>query len=308
MAKGIVYSVSASILFALLYYLGALMAPLTGQEVLGWRVLQMSPMVTVFILLTKQWYYVELIWKRLKANPVLFLVLLVNSGIIGLEFWLFMWAPRHGKGLEVSLGYFLLPLVMVCMGRFIYGERLTFLKKIATLLAILGVGNEFFQAGTISLETFMVVAGYGLYFYLRRRFDLAHIGGLWFDLTLLIPLSFWYVTSGVLSFEVLAEKPSLYFLIFALGLVSVSSWLTYILASRCLPFSLFGLLSYLEPVLLVIVSLLVGESIQAKQWPTYLLIWGAIMVLIIEGVLYLWEKRKDGSILTKSRQASVKNE
>lgn len=301
MAKGIVCSVCASILFAILYYLGALMSPLTGQEVLGWRVLQMSPMVTIFILLTKQWYYVELIWKRIKANPALILVLLTNSGIIGIQFWLFMWAPRHGKGLEVSLGYFLLPLVMVCMGRFIYGERLTFLKKLATLLAILGVANEFFQAGTISIETFIVVAGYGLYFDLRRRFDLAHIGGLWFDLTLLIPLSLWYVCSGVLSFEVLAEKPSLYFLIFALGLVSVSSWLTYILASRWLPFSLFGLLSYLEPVLLVMVSLLVGESIKPQQWPTYLLIWGAIMILIIEGVWYLLEKQKEKNILTRSR-------
>ena len=38
--------------------------------------------------------------------------------MLGVQLWLFLWAPLHGRALPVSLGYFLLPLVMVLAGRF----------------------------------------------------------------------------------------------------------------------------------------------------------------------------------------------
>ncbi|MEG1041324.1 MAG: EamA family transporter RarD, partial [Pseudomonas sp.] len=59
------------------------------------------------------------------------------------------------------------------------------------------------------------------------------------------------------------------------------------IASRLLPFSLFGLLSYVEPVLLLGVALLLGESIKAGEWLTYLPIWLAVLVLILEGIKHL---------------------
>lgn len=65
----------------------------------------------------------------------------------------------------------------------------------------------------------------------------------------------------------------------------------YILASRLLPFSLFGLLSYVEPVLLVIVALLLGETINANQWLTYIPIWLAVMLLVLEGAHHLLRRR-----------------
>ena len=39
------------------------------------------------------------------------LALLTSSALVGVQLWLFMWAPLHGRALPVSLGYFLLPLV-----------------------------------------------------------------------------------------------------------------------------------------------------------------------------------------------------
>ena len=66
----------------------------------------------------------------------------------------------------------------------------------------------------------------------------------------------------------------------------------YILASRLLPFSLFGLLSYVEPVLLVIVALLLGESIGQSEWPTYLAIWLAVLLLAAEGAQHLLRRQR----------------
>ena len=54
-------------------------------------------------------------------------------------------------------------------------------------------------------------------------------------------------------------------------------------ASRMLPMGLFGLLTYVEPVLLVLVALLLGESIAPGQWPTYALVFAAVGVLVLDG-------------------------
>ena len=73
--------------------------------------------------------------------------------------------------------------------------------------------------------------------------------------------------------------------------MSAVSWIFYILASRWLPLSLFGLLSNFEPALLVVVSLMLGEVIASAQWPTYLLIWASMGVLIVEGVRAVVKER-----------------
>ena len=56
------------------------------------------------------------------------------------------------------------------------------------------------------------------------------------------------------------------------------------IASQTLSLSLFGLLGYVEPVLLVVVALLLGETIDGAQWLTYIPIWIAVLLLIVEGV------------------------
>lgn len=100
------------------------------------------------------------------------------------------------------------------------------------------------------------------------------------------------MVQGPLSSADMQAHPGLYVLIPVLGAISASALIAYVMASRLLPFSLFGLLSYVEPVLLVGVALLLGETIGADQWLTYLPIWGAVVVLVIEGFKHLLRHRR----------------
>lgn len=172
------------------------------------------------------------------------------------------------------MGYFLLPLAMVLTGRLVYGERLSRLQKVAVACAALGVGHELYQHGSFAWETLVVTIGYPIYFVLRKRCRTEHLGGLWCDMCLLLPWALYFVIQGPLSPADLQAHPGLYALIPILGAISASALIAYVLASRLLPFSLFGLLSYVEPVLLVGVALLLGETIGPDQWLTYLPIWG----------------------------------
>lgn len=292
MAKGIALSVTASMLFAVMYYYTSLLTPLSGVEIFGWRMLLTVPCMTVFMLVSGEWRRALELLRRVAEHPKLSGGLIVSAALLGVQLWLFMWAPLNGYSLDVSLGYFLLPLAMVLTGRIAYGESLSYLQKIAVFFASLGVLNELYQVGGFSWATLVVVVGYPLYFVLRKYLKADNLGGLWVDMTLMLPVAYWFVRGGEQGFDVFDQYPALAWLIPLLGLISASALVVYIIASRLLPFSLFGLLSYVEPVLLLGVALLLGESIKPGEWLTYIPIWLAVVVLVFEGFKHLMRHRR----------------
>src|ERR1700712_5489932 len=109
--------------------------------------LLMLHFISAFLVVSKDWRNVIELCQRLRREPKLAPMLCLSSALLGTQQWLFMWAPLNRHGLDVSLGYFLLPLVMLLVGRVAYAERLTPLQKVAAICAAAGVANELYRAG-----------------------------------------------------------------------------------------------------------------------------------------------------------------
>jgi chloramphenicol-sensitive protein RarD len=299
--QGVALSLFSSLLFGLMYYLSTLLTPLSGTEVYGWRMLLTWPVMTAFLLAGERWggfgrawVLVRAMLARLRREPMLWLVLPLSSALLGVQLWLFVWAPQARHGLNVAMGYFLLPLTMVLAGRLVYREKLSGLLRAAVLAAGLGVGYEFWRAGHFAWPTALVALGYPVYFILRRHFRTNHLGGLWFDQLLMLPVAAWFAlgAESAAGWHVYLDRPALWLLVPLVGLVSASALLLYILYSRGLPMGLLGLLGYVEPAVLVLISLLLGERIAPEQWVIYLAIWIAILLLMAEGLLRLRAPRR----------------
>lgn len=290
MSKGILFSVISSALFATLYFYSTLLSPLNGEEIFGWRTLLTIPFLSIFIWRSGQWPLIQAWVQRLRQRPWLIVGALATSAFLGIQLWLFMWAPLHGRALQVSLGYFLLPLTMLLTGRIVYKDRLSRLQNLAALCAAFGVLNELIQVGSFSWETMVVAFGYPGYFVLRQKMRSNNLGGLWLDMALLLPAGLWFVHAGAVGFAGIADHAGLYLLIILLGILSAAALIFYMVASQTLSLSLFGLLGYVEPVLLVFVALLLGEQIKSHEWLTYIPVWIAVVLLIIEGSLAVYSR------------------
>ncbi|AIJ48034.1 permease [Comamonas testosteroni TK102] len=295
MFKGVVVSVLASVLFASLYYLSPFLAPLDGEQIFGWRVLVTLPFTTALLFALKEVAAVRALLARALAQPRFGLLLVLSSALLGVQLWIFMWAPMNGRALPVSLGYFLLPLVMVVAGRLLFAERLTPGQGLATLVAAAGVAHEFWQAGGMSWETWVVALGYTVYFSLRRWLQTDTLAGHWIDMALLVPVAVGFTLRAPGSWPLVAGHPMLWALLPLLGMVSAVALALYMIASRWLPLGLFGLLSYVEPVLLVVVAWLLGESMEPQQQTSYALIFAAVGLLILDGLLHSWRGRSHTS-------------
>ncbi|CAD5379208.1 Chloramphenicol-sensitive protein RarD [Pseudomonas sp. OF001] len=293
-SAGILLNVLSSILFAVMYAYTGLLAPLSGEEIYGWRTLLTVPCLTLLLLATDAWDEVRSIGRRLRHESLFWAKRLLSAFLLGIQVWLFMWAPLNGHALDVSLGYFLLPITAAMVGRFAFHERITPLQLLACGLAGIGVINEFTVVGRVSWPTLLVCLGYPLYFYLRRVIGTNNLGGLWCDMTLSLPLSLFFIWKGGMVLSGADGAAHLPLLIVGLGALSASALALSALSAPRLNLTLFGLLSYVEPVLLVLASLLLGESIAPSQWPTYIAIWLAILVLIMDGIRSLLRQRWRG--------------
>ncbi|WP_343212483.1 EamA family transporter RarD [Agarivorans aestuarii] len=215
--------------------------------------------------------------------------LMLAAVLVGLQFWLFIWAPANGQTLPVALGYFSLPLVLVLVGRFVYKERLTSLQWVSVAVAATGVAYAYLMADGLSWIVLLVALGYPLYFMLRRKYPLPSHIAFTIDNLMLLPLAVAYIlmSDGVSVAQsqmvtLYNATPWLYY--FGLGIAGTIPMLLFLLASNYLPLSLFGLMGYLEPVLVFCVGWLLGERLSPEQWPTYMLIILALMLLAIDGL------------------------
>lgn len=285
-ALGVLYNVLASVLFAVMYAYSSLLTALGAEEIYGWRTLLTLPCLTLLLITTGHWAEVKSIFLRLCRERWFWAKRLLSSALLSVQLWLFMWAPVNGHALDVSLGYFLLPITTAWVGRLVFKERLTRLQLLACALAVAGVFNELVIAREVAWPAFVVCVGYPVYYYLRRVIGTNNLGGLWFDLSISLPISLFFITQGA-ALHSEHSGVNMALLIVGLGAISAGALALSALSAPKLNLSLYGLLTYVEPILLVCASLLLGETIKPAQWPTYLAIGAAILVLCAQGCLVL---------------------
>lgn len=292
--QGTLASISSSFLFSMMFLFGLIMLPLTGTQVASWRVLMMLLSLVLLVSFTKQWQHVFDYLKTLKT-PKEWLIFVLPTPILGGQIWMFMWAPVNGFGLDITLGYFLLPLVMILIGRFFYHEHMSVLQWVAALFAAMGVGYDIFQYGSISWVTLFACLGYPPYYLLRRKLAVPPITGLLSDLTLLTPvvLIMLYFSGG---FSVAAQESKFWYLLPLLGGFSAFAMSLMMVASSKLPVSLFGALSYIEPMLLFILSITVlGQSLEeGGSLLMYGMITLALAFMVMDSAMgYIIRRRDD---------------
>lgn len=293
--RGMLVSALASVGFGVLYFIVPFADPMPSITLWGLRIVMALPVLFLALWTMRESRLIAEVWRIMRASPGKFLGMIVAGGLLSLQLWVFMWAPLAGRGLEVALGYFLLPLVLVLMGRIVYRDQLRWWHWLAVACAAVGVVCEIITVGRISWETLLVALGYPPYFALRRAMGTESLGGMFWEQLVALPVAVVAIVWTAGSTPVLTERPSLWIIgVLITGWGGVSMVL-YILASKMLPISVFGLLTYLEPALLTLASLLIGESIAASEIPAYIAVWAAVVIVLAGGIGQVLRSRRGRS-------------
>lgn len=260
-ALGILASLSASVLFAVMFYLAG-RASSTAEVLFAWRILA-APIVYVPLLAgARIRASVRGLWQQLRTRWWLPVAFLLIAMIINFGSWLFMWAPRNGHALDSSLGFLLLPIALVLASRIFLRSHVSRAQWLVVGLASVAVAVKILATPELGWVTIAVVATFSVYFIGRTRLKLSTLTAHAVETVLAVPLAILF----------LLREPgwtSELWLLAAVGFASVAAMAGYVGASALLPMPVFGLLSYVEPILLVAVAFILGERMLGADVVVY---------------------------------------
>lgn len=263
-------TLTATSLFAIGAPYVKLLTPLSGLDILAWRILLTLPFVLIAVALQRGLGTLRALIVDCRVHPQRGVALVLCAGLFGIQQWLFLWASLHGRVHDVSLGYFVLPIVMVLVGWLVDGHRVHPLQWLAVAFASVGIAHEWLAGAGLSWPLLVVALGFPPYFLMRRRLPHDSVTVLAAEIAVLIPIA---LISGLGSttFFAATQHPALLYLLPGFGALSAFSFAVYLQGSRMLPMGLFGLLGYTEPILLVLFSAFVfHEHFAAGALWTYL--------------------------------------
>lgn len=281
MLKGVFFCIIANFLFGLGYYFAILLRPLSGESMFGFRIIVLISFILLAILLFKQTPKFTQLWQKIKKNPPLIFILLLLALNTGVQLWLFMWAPNNGQAIPVSIGYLLLPIVAVALGKIVFKEHFTLLKWLSLIFAIIGVSTNIILTGTFSWATLVAGIGYPLYITLRRYFNINNLATFFAELLLVTPFALYFISQTEMQ-PILIENHYLYAILALFGLVNGIAFIFYIASSNLLPVNVLGLLGYMEPLVMLAISFIIGESLNSKSYILMVCLALAIILLTID--------------------------
>jgi chloramphenicol-sensitive protein RarD len=212
---------------------------------------------------------------------------------VAANWFVYIWAVNAGRVVDASLGYFINPLVNVLIGAAFLHERLRPAQWAAAGVAAAGVGWLTWQAGAVPWIGLVLALTFGLYGLLRKTAALGAIEGLTLETVLLTPLAaaylLWLAHAGASGF--VEGDTATRLLLAAAGPVTAVPLLLFAAGARRIPFSTLGLLQYLGPSLQLLIGVWLYHEPFAARAPGYVLIWIALAVFSVEGLLQGWRSR-----------------
>src|SRR4051812_21659119 len=219
-------------------------------------------------------------------------VRLVGSAFFISVNWLgFAWAVNRHRVLEVSLAYFMGPLLNVLLGILVLRERLDRMQWISVAFAAAGVAYLAFIAGQPPWIALMVGSSFAFYGLIHKTVNIGALPGLAVETILLTPFAVGYLLwCQIHGSAALGHSSALVnaLLLFG-GVVTSVPLVLFAVGARQVPYSTIGVLQFIAPSLQLVCGLVVfGETLEAARATGFVLIW--IGLLIYAGNA-LWRAR-----------------
>ena len=276
MNSGVTAALLAYGLWGLMPLYFRLMAPATAIEVVAHRIVWSLALLLLWLGVRGQ---LGPLWRRLDARLLARLAL--AALLVSINWLTYVWAVTHGRTLDASLGYFLLPLFNVALGVLLLGERLTRGEWIGVMLAALGVGYLALVSPRLPWVALVLAASFGVYGLVKKQTELPAAEGMALETGLIalpaLAVLGWLATRGQLAFGQAGAGTDA--LLISTGLMTTVPLVAFAVAARRLTLAALGMLQYISPTLQFLLGVFVlHEPVDAQRLASFAAVWLGLLV------------------------------
>jgi chloramphenicol-sensitive protein RarD len=260
-----------------------LLKPASSLEALAHRFVWSLLFVLILLMATRRWAHFRAIWTD--RRRVGFLV--VASVVIALNWGVFIWGVNHQHVIEVSLGYFINPLVTVLLGVFVLGESLRLWQWLAVGVGGVAVVILAFDYGGLPWIALVLAGSFATYGFLKKQARLGAIESLGAETLILAPVALayllWLQAVGQGTFG--HAGPTNAALLASTGIVTAIPLLLFGGSATRVSLTTLGILQYLGPALQFVFGLVIfHEPMTRAGWAGFLLVWTALAIFTVDGL------------------------
>jgi chloramphenicol-sensitive protein RarD len=274
---GLVYGLSAYVLWGLLPLYWKLVEEAGPFEILAHRGIW-SLLLCVFLLAARK--QLKSAYQMVKARRTLS-ILLLSSGMLMLNWSVFIWAVTEDRVVESALGYYITPLINVMVGIFLLRERLKILQKIAVVLASIGVLVLTVGYGSLPWVALVLSTSWACYSLIKKKLNLGALETLSVEaLFAFLPNLIYLISIERSGDAIFGRDIWLTILLFGAGAATVTPLLLFNGAATRLPLSTVGLLQYLTPTMMFLIGVFINnEDMAPTKLIGFVFIWLALIIL-----------------------------
>lgn len=244
-------------------------------------VLHRSAWSLVFLLgvlaVLRRWAWLAALLK----SPRQMFMPLTSGLLLALNWLLYVYAVQSAQVVEASLGYFINPLISVCLGVLVLRERLKRVQWVAVAFAAAGVLWLTWHTGRLPWLGLALAVTFAVYGLLRKTSALGPLEGLTLETLLIAPLVLPWL--GLITWSgqgaLGTGSATLVFWLVMAGPLTAVPLMLFAAAARQLKLATVGLFQYLSPSLQLAIGVAVfGEPFDAQRLVGFILIWAGLAV------------------------------
>lgn len=295
--SGIVYALSAFFLWAVapIYFKEMSFVPAT--EILAHRVIWSCVIVFVLIILLR---YTGAL-KKVLQSPKTLMAMLVSTLLIGLNWGTFIWAIQNNKMLSASLGYYINPLITILLGVVFFKNKLDRVRIVAVGLCFCAVVFEVIQFGSLPWIALSLAITFGFYGLVRKKIAVDSFTGMAIETAILAPIALLYLTLiDSPTANMFDNSAGVNWLLFAAGPVTMVPLMCFAAAANRVSLVTLGFFQYIGPTGMFLLAVFVyDEPLSTEKLTTFILIWSALAMLIVDSLRYLRKTNATTLIIDK---------
>ena len=275
--KGLLFGVSAYILWGLLPLYWKLVEEAGAYEILAHRGIWSLLICVSLLALRKQ---LKSAYEMVRSSRT-FSLLFLASGLLTINWGVYIWSVTVNRVVEAALGYYITPLINVTFGVLLLREKLRPAQWIAVALAAAGVVILTLGYGSLPWIALVLAISWGSYSLIKKSLNLGALETLSLEtLFAFLPnLVFLFIIQGNGSAE-FGSTWTISLLLFGAGAATVIPLLLFNGSTTRLPLSTVGLLQYITPTIMFFIGIFINnEDISMTKVIGFAFIWLALAVL-----------------------------
>jgi len=254
---GIVYTTVAFFVWGVLPFYWKVLWSVPAFEILAHRILWSFLFTAAVQAIRKNAQLKELLKDQKTMKK-----LVTTSVLIGINWVTYVYAVNSGRLIEASMGYYINPLLSVCLGIVVLRERLNFLQITAFLLACAGVLYMTVDYGRFPWIAVLLACAFALYGLFKKTTRVESMPGIMVETLILSPAAL-----GIIFYQMLTGRGALFkvstsidFFLIAAGVVTVLPLYWFAQGAKRIPLSSVGFLQYIAPTLMLLIGIFVYDE------------------------------------------------